>query len=73
MKNGTKELRVSTNPQNKNSNWVIVKEFYTSTNDDFELGISDVDIAEIIVYKGNLDTASTDKVEAYLKSKYKLD
>lgn len=54
--------------------WKIVSSTYTTTNgnafNNITLGNSDVDIAELIVYKGTLSNDDRDKVMEYLREKY---
>lgn len=51
--------------------WFVVKESIRSQNDDFRLGGPNVDIAEVLIYKGGLTTEKIETIEKYLNAKYK--
>lgn len=71
--NGAKTLTLTNaimaDPTNllNDEQWYLVTDTYTSNNNDFLIGNSDVDIAEIIVYDGAVDAGV---VVDYLKNKY---
>lgn len=44
--------------------------FYHSDSSVFDIGLNDVDIAEIIIYRGTMTQDEIDDVEEYLKNKY---
>lgn len=50
--------------------WNIVKEAIKWPTNDFEIGGADVDISEIVVYKGTPSQDDIDVIENYLKQKY---
>ena len=51
--------------------WFIVKESISSENDDFTLGGPNVDIAEVVIYKGGLTSEKIKTIESYFNVKYK--
>lgn len=71
LDNGDKQLTIPTEVETIDNNWTIVKESFESNNNTFILGGPNVDIAEIIVYDGQLTPEKIQKVENYLNSKYK--
>ena len=73
LKSGNVSISVEGNSQETPNVWSIVKEACVWPSDSFDIGEADVDISEIIVYKG---TPSADDIEVievienYLKQKY---
>ena len=55
------------------SKWTLVETVVNSNNgNDFVIGDSNVDVAEIIFYNGELSQENKDKVRSYLRTKYGL-
>ena len=51
--------------------WILIKDIFDATSTDFYIGGSEFDIAELIVYSGDLSAADATLVEDYLDSKYR--
>jgi prepilin-type N-terminal cleavage/methylation domain-containing protein len=74
LKNGGYEFSI---PKEESVNgviggdWSIVKESISSQNDDFRIGGPNVDIAEVVIYKGGLTTEKIKTIENHFKAKYK--
>lgn len=73
LTNGTQnQLKVAiTQDDEELQNWVIEKEVIYSRNNNFTLGGSAVDIAEMIIYTGEPSEEDYDKVLNYLVEKYR--
>jgi hypothetical protein len=50
--------------------WSIVKEAVKWPNNSFDIGAADVDVSEIIVYKGTPTDENIDLIQDYLKDKF---
>lgn len=50
--------------------WKLVTRTYTSSNRVFDLGNTNVDIAELIIYRGNLTVDQEKDIKEYLTKKY---
>lgn len=70
MKNGSKEFIVPGGIAADATSWIIAKEAVKSDDNSFVVGGPNVDVAEIIIYEGELITDKIDDVEGYLNSKY---
>lgn len=74
LKNGGYEFNI---PKEESVNgvvgkdWFIMKESISSQNNDFKLGGPNVDIAEVVIYKGGLTSDKIETIENYFKAKYK--
>ncbi len=71
LSNGNITLQTPANESGNSYEWVVNTDVLISTNNRFIIGGPNVDIAEIIVYNGVLDTATQEKIEKYLFNKYK--
>lgn len=70
LTNGSREFIVPGGITTDSINWTIEKEALKSDNNSFIIGGPNADIAEIIIYEGELSTDEIDDVEEYLNSKY---
>jgi prepilin-type N-terminal cleavage/methylation domain-containing protein len=52
------------------NDWIVLKDVFDATSKHFFLGNSDIDIAEIIIYSGELTQEKSDEIDMYLDTKY---
>ena len=71
LKNGEYEFSIPKEETIGGQEWFLVKESISSKNDKFRIGGPNVDIAEIVIYKGGLTSGEIETIENYFNSKYK--
>lgn len=71
LKNGEIELKLEQNSDEGEHTWIVHFEVFESRDNQFLIGGEYVDIAEIIVYEGELNETTLNEIENYLIEKYK--
>ncbi|MBU3144902.1 Ig-like domain-containing protein [Clostridium sp. CF012] len=71
LKNGEHEFSIPKEETTGGQKWFLVKEAISSKNDKFRIGGPNVDIAEVVIYKGRLTSEKIDTIEKYFNEKYK--
>jgi prepilin-type N-terminal cleavage/methylation domain-containing protein len=71
LKNGEYEFSIPKDENVDEQKWFLVKESISSKSDKFRIGGPNVDIAEVVIYKGGLTSEKIQTLEKYFNAKYK--
>lgn len=71
MKNGINEFNVPKDTEENQNDWKLVVQLFNSENQPYNIGGSNVDIAEIVIYDQNLNEDELEKLNIYFNRKYK--
>lgn len=71
MKNGINKFNVPKDTEENQNDWKLVVQLFNSENQPYNIGGSNVDIAEIVIYDQNLNEDELEKLNIYFNRKYK--
>lgn len=71
LENGNKEFTIPIKEEQTDPDWEIVSITEESSSKTFKIGGANVDIAEIVIYTGELTPEQVDLIEKYFNDKYK--